>query len=129
MKTKKEDYPIFTKWIILLNLIMDRAEGFPKSMRYSLTNRILNIANNILELLIMVIYSKEKISDLNKINLELEKLRIYFRICEQRKFLSHDQHFRLAAEINEFGRMVGGWIKREREHLVPNSNQRSNPTT
>ena len=111
-KNKNENYPVFTKWMTILNLIMDRAEGFPKSMRYSLTNRILNYSNDILEIIIEAIYSKEKISKLSRINIILEKLRIYFRICENRNYLSHKQSFRLSAEIDEFGKMIGGWKRK-----------------
>jgi len=35
-----ENYTVFTKWMLILELIMDRAEGIPKSVRYSLTSRI-----------------------------------------------------------------------------------------
>ena len=55
-----ENYPVFTKWMLILELIMDRSEGIPKSVRYSLTSRILNYANDILELVIEAIYSQEK---------------------------------------------------------------------
>lgn len=105
----KKDYPVFTKWMIILELIMDRAEGIPKSVRYSLTCRILNYANDILELIIEAIYSKDKADKIDKMNLLLEKLRVYFRICEQRNYISHKQYYHVSVEIDEFGKMIGGW--------------------
>jgi hypothetical protein len=107
----KEDYPVFTKWMLILELIMDRAEGIPKSVRYTLTSRILNYANDILELIIEAIYSKDKSGKIDTINLILEKLRVYFRICEKRNYIAHKQYYRISAEIDEFGKMIGGWKK------------------
>jgi hypothetical protein len=107
----KEDYPVFTKWMIILELIMERAEGIPKSVRYSLTSRILNYANDILELIIESIYCKDKADKIDRMNLLLEKLRVYFRICEKRNYISHKQYYRISVEINEFGKMIGGWKK------------------
>ena len=66
-----ENYPVFTKWMLILELIMDRAEGIPKSVRYSLTSRILNYANDILELVIEAIYSQEKAEKIDRMNLIL----------------------------------------------------------
>ncbi|MDP8322146.1 MAG: diversity-generating retroelement protein Avd [Candidatus Stygibacter australis] len=106
-----ENYPVFTKWMLILELIMDRAEGIPKSVRYSLTSRILNYANDILELVIEAIYSKEKAEKIDRMNLLLEKLRVYVRICEKRNYISHKQYYRLSVEFNEFGKMIGGWKK------------------
>jgi hypothetical protein len=107
----KNNYPIFTKWMKILEYVMDRSEGFPKSVRYSFTNRILNYVNDILEMVIEVIYTKERAEKLDRINLILEKLRVYFRICESRNYLSHKQYYYLSKELDEFGRMAGGWKK------------------
>lgn len=104
-----DNYPIFTKWYLIMNLILDHVEKFPKHLRFSVNNRILNLNADILELIIELLYSKEKISFIDKINLNLEKLRIYFRICEERKFLSKKQAYRIQREFDEFGKMIGGW--------------------
>ncbi len=74
------DYPIFEKWYSLLDWILDRVDSFPKSVRSTVSDRISNISLNTLELIIEMVYSKNKKPKLNFINLNLEKLRIFFRL-------------------------------------------------
>ncbi len=110
--SKNEQYPVFKKWYEILNWIMDRAEKFPKSVRFSITNRILNISMDILELVIEAIYTKERSYILRRINLYIEKLRVFFRLSYQRKYINVRQYEFISKEINEFGRMIGGWAKK-----------------
>lgn len=109
--SKNENYPVFKKWYEILNWIMDRSEKFPKSVRFSFTNRILNISLEVLELVIEAIYTKERSHILRTINLYIEKLRVFFRLSYQRKYISLRQYEFVSKEINEFGRMIGGWAK------------------
>jgi len=90
---------------------MDRCEKFPKSVRFSFTGRILNLSLDILELVIEAIYTKERSYILRKINLYIEKLRVFFRLSFNRKYLSLNQYEFISKELNEFGRMIGGWAK------------------
>lgn len=107
----KEDYPLYVKWSSVLDWILDKSEKFPKDVRFSLANRISNNAIDVLGGIIDAIYSKEKAAILDKINLSLEKLRVLFGICHRRKYISFTQYEFIAGELNEAGRMVGGWRK------------------
>lgn len=106
-----EDYPVFVKWYKILDWILCRTEKYPRNVRYSLSGRINDIAFDILENIIEAIYSKQKVHILKQTNLYIEKLRVLFRISSERKYISLKQYEFIALEINEFGRMVGGWIK------------------
>ncbi len=72
-KSKTDSYPVFTKWYAILNWIMDKAEKFPKSVRFSFTSRVLIISLEVLELVIEAIYTKERAYILRKINLIYRK--------------------------------------------------------
>lgn len=108
---KPNDYPLFTHWYKTLDWILQRCEGFPKDVRFTISNRIANAALDVLELIIEAIYSKDRKPILLKINLLLEKLRIFFRLSMDRKYISMKQYEYISLEINEGGKMVGGWIK------------------
>lgn len=110
--SKNDNYPVFKKWYHVLNWIMDRAERFPKSVRFSFTSRLLNMSLEVLELVIEAIYTKERADILRRINLYIEKLRVFFRLSYHRKYLSLKQYEYISAELNEFGRMIGGWAKK-----------------
>ena len=106
-----EDYPVFRKWYVILDWILDRCENFPKSVRFTISTRISNISLDILEKIIEAIYSRNRLEILQNANLDIEKLRVFFRIAFERKYISSKQYEYISSELNEFGKMVGGWIK------------------
>lgn len=108
---KHHEYPVFTKWYETLNWILARCEGFPKDVRFTITNRVANLATDVLEKIIEAIYTKERNSLLRIINLMLEKLRILLRLCTHRRYLSLKQYEFVSEAINDTGKMVGGWLK------------------
>ncbi|MBT4526184.1 MAG: diversity-generating retroelement protein Avd [Deltaproteobacteria bacterium] len=108
-----EDYPIFVKWLSILDWLMDRAESFPKSVRFTVSSRLVNLSLEIMDGIIELIYSRNKAKMINQANLKLEKLRVLIRICFKRRYLSAKQYEYIAEEINESGRMLGGWKKYE----------------
>jgi hypothetical protein len=48
--------------------------------------------------------------------MKLEKLRILFRICHSRHYISTHQYAYIAACINESGKLCGGWMKKYHGH-------------
>ena len=106
-----EDYPVFRKGYMILDWILDKCEKFPKSVRFTFSNRISNVGLDILEKVIEAIYSKNRVNVLISINLLLEKLRVFFRLSFKRRYISFRQYEYISKEINEFGRMIGGWLR------------------
>ena len=109
----KEKYPIFIKWSKLLDWTFDTVEKFPKSVRFTLSTRIVNISLDVLEGIIEAIYAKQKTDILKKLNLYIEKLRVLYRISHDRRYISVRQYEYVSLELDETGRMMGGWIKSE----------------
>jgi len=106
-----EDYPLYVHWYKSLGWIMDCVERLPKKVRFSLATRITDLSLEVLELIIEAIYQKERVMTLKKINLNIEKLRVLFRFCFERQYLSIKQYEYISRELNEAGKMTGGWIK------------------
>ncbi len=48
---------------------------------------------------------------LRDINFKLEKIRVLFRVCFERKYISEKQYVFISEQVNVAGRMVGGWSK------------------
>ena len=109
MEQQNNDLPIFVKWILL------KTDKFPKKVRFTFSNRISNLAVDIAESLIEARYSKQKIGVLREVNLNLEKLRILFRISYELRFISHESYQFGVKKINEVGKMLGGWMKNRNE--------------
>lgn len=105
-----DQYPVFVTWYKALSWILDRVEGMPKHMRYSFNNRIASLAMDVQAGIINAIYTKERRPILLEVNLNLEHLRILFRMSYERKLISEKQYAFISGEINETGKMIGGWM-------------------
>jgi len=107
------DYPLFVHWQQTLHWIMDSAERFPQKARFTLANRIVELALDVLENIIEAIYSGTRKVFLQRINLQLEKLRILFRLSCERHYISLKQLEYISRQLNEAGKMTGGWLKQQ----------------
>jgi hypothetical protein len=109
----KTDYHLYVSWFGVVQDIIERAEKFPKSVRFTLADRMINLSFDVMELIVEAIYTKDRALLLKKANLQVEKLRIYVRLSFERRFLSVNQYEFLSERMEEAGRMVGGWIKKD----------------
>jgi len=109
----EQDLPIFIKWIDLLKWLLRTTEKFPKKVRFTFSDRINHLALDVVECLVEARYSKQKYLLLKRVNLHLEKIRVLLRISYEEKYLPHKGYERSIVLINEFGRMLGGWIKQQ----------------
>lgn len=104
-------YPLFEKWYKTTDWILDKCDKMPKHTRFTMAGRIANLTLDTLDLVNMAIYTKDRTEALKRININLERLRIFFRLCHDRGYLSTAQNMYVQQEINEAGRMCGGWLK------------------
>ncbi len=104
-------YPIFQHWYKTLSWILGSVEKFPKNARFSTASRIADISLDAMELVIEAIYSKNRKIILIKFNMNLEKLRVLFRISNDKRYISISQYEYVSNAIDKAGRMAGGWKK------------------
>lgn len=109
-----EKFPVVEKWGQILEWIVDRAGHYPKSTRFTIAGRTINHALDIQEKLIEAIYTKNRLHILVQINIYTEKLRFLIRLAFRNHYISIQQFEFISAEINAFGKMIGGWIKSSR---------------
>lgn len=57
----------------------------------------------------------EQESVLRSINLDLEQLRFYMRLCKDKQYISLEQYRFASEELNTCGKLCGGWIKKLRQ--------------
>lgn len=114
----KDDFPLLKKWYEISDWLMDRAEKFPKIVRFTFSNRIVNLTLNILEKITQAVYEEKRLAILQKISSDIEKLRILIRLAKDRHYLSISQYKFISQEINEAGKMLGGWIKSEKKKVI-----------
>jgi len=103
---------IIEKFYQLMVWTVPKLGKFPRDQRFLLADKIQTIMTEVLESLIVAAYSKKKIAILREVNLKLEKLRFLSRLAKDLKYINVKGYHYFNNNINEVGRMVGGWIKK-----------------
>jgi hypothetical protein len=104
---------LFVLWYDFAKWLLDKTEKFPRKVRFSFSNRIDNLALDIIEGIIEARYSRNKKEILRRIDLNMEKLRVLLRMCHDLRYLDTKGYEFAARKINEAGKMVGGWRKQQ----------------
>jgi len=94
--------------------LVPTVEGFPRSQKFLLGDRIQSTALSILEALIEATYSRSRDRSLAEANLGLEKLRVMFRLAKDLRCIDLRRYEHSARSLDEIGRLVGGWIRAHR---------------
>lgn len=106
--------PALEKAYRFLLWVVPALEKFPRSQRVLLGDRIETTALAVLEGLVEATYSKQVEAILREVNLALERLRFLFRLSKDLHYLDLKRYEYVAREIDEIGRLVGGWLRTAR---------------
>ena len=107
--------PALEKYYQFLLWLIPTIEKFPRSQKFLLGDRIQTTALDTLEALIEATYSRERQKHLTRANLNLEKLRFFFRLSWNLHYLDNRRYEHAARKLEEIGRLLGGWIKKDKE--------------
>lgn len=109
------ELPVFVAWERFVSELLDRTARFPKSVRFTLTSRIDNAAIDVLEGLAVARFSGvgEKAEHLARIDTTLTRLRVLLRLAHTQRHLDPGGYEHLLRQIDEAGRMLGGWRKQQ----------------
>lgn len=94
--------------------LFQKINSFPKKQRFVLGQQIENTSLKILELIIQANNEKDSVKKLlllKEINTQLEVLRALLQISCELKFMNVKSLGYIITQIDEVGRMLGGWIK------------------
>ena len=105
--------PVIARHYDLILWLLRQIPKFPRSHRFVLGDRIENLALEILELLIEAAYTRNKSAQLRRAGIQLEKMRYLIRMSKDLELLSIRQYQFVAEQIDEVGRMVGGWLRHQ----------------
>lgn len=105
--------PVFVFWYDFSRWLLEKTEKFPKKARFSFTVRIENLALDIVEGIIEARYSGERKTILRRVDLDLERLRVLLRMCHDLRYLDSKGYEFASRQINEAGKMIGGWRKQQ----------------
>lgn len=84
---------------------------FPKNQRFVLGQKIENTLIAILEIAITINLSKPTVNYFRRLDIEIQKLKIFIRLAKDLKFISIKKYEYLEEKVIEIGKMTGGWKK------------------
>ncbi|MBU1896165.1 diversity-generating retroelement protein Avd [Myxococcota bacterium] len=106
-----KDLRILVQWEQLTDDLMERTSKFPKAIRFTLARRIEDAALDAMEGLTRARYAQGRATApiLAEVDGSLARVRVLLRLAYRRRHLSHGAYEALSAQIDEVGRMLGGW--------------------
>ena len=112
------DIPIFKRIYDLYKRFYSFRNMVPKQDRYTIWQRCESLMLDILEGILSASQTSktEKFPILEKASLKLNLLRVFLRLMKEIKSIDNKKYALLQEEIDETGRMLGGWIKSTKEH-------------
>jgi len=104
---------VYARLVDLTGWTLDRTADLPKSHRFTFGERVDRLTLDCLELVIEATYAPpdKKAVPLRRLNLHLEKLRVFWRLICDRRWISSQQLLFVTQLLDEIGRMTGGWLK------------------
>lgn len=123
MKTPINRPPVYGLLVELTGWTLDRTASLPKSHRFTFGERVDRLTLDCLELALEAIWSPPpaKAAPLRRLNLHLEKLRVFWRLICDRRWISQQQLLFVSQKLDEIGRMIGGWLKQVEQKTRANA--------
>lgn len=105
--------PIFRKSFDLYRAVYDYRKVVPKQDRYTIWQRLENFTLEFLEGVLVASQTAkpQKLAILERSSLKLNMVRIFLRLTKETKALDNNRYVTLQTEIDQIGKMLGGWIK------------------
>lgn len=87
--------------------------NFPKIYRYNLGGKIESSFLSLLENTFTAVYlpREKKSAQLSLVIIRLDSLKFFLQLAWENKCLPNDKYTNLSTQLDEIGRMVGGWKK------------------
>jgi len=84
---------------------------FPRAQKPLLGRELIGLALRLLLTLVTANRRRDKVPDLEEASGTVDALRIALRLSTRLSLLSHKGYEGLSMELDEIGRMLGGWLK------------------
>ena len=118
---------VLTKTKEAYSLWFQTLADFPKVYRYNLGGKIENYFLALLENTFITVYlsGERKSAQLSMAILKLDSLKFFLQLAWENKCLSNLKYTTLSENLDEVGRMLGGW-KKGLENKTPSNERRRN---
>jgi hypothetical protein len=94
--------------------LLPKVEGFPRSYKFTVGDRLSACGLDILMLLVEAAYSAKKDDLLSEAIRKINSTRYLLRLAKDMKLMSLESWAFAVEHVDEIGRMAGGWLKSTR---------------
>ncbi|MDX1984579.1 MAG: diversity-generating retroelement protein Avd [Bryobacteraceae bacterium] len=108
---KQEPAVVVGKAYDLVLWLYPKVERFPRSYRMSLGRELTTNGLELLMSLVQSAYASDKAGLLQKAGLKANTLRYLLRLAKDLHIITADSYGYSTGEVEEIGRMVGGWYR------------------
>jgi len=118
-RIEKQDLKIQQKVYDMILYAYPALEQFPKSQKFSLAQDIKRCMDEVLRLVIMANKKYTQKTTLQELDVEVAALKVYIRVAADLRYLPLKKYEVWSGMLVEIGKMVGGWIRSQREAKEP----------
>jgi 23S rRNA-intervening sequence protein len=112
MKKSEQGAPVVVgKAYDFILWLLPKVENFPKAHRFTVGDRLTSHGLDLLTSLVEAAYSRDKADLLDQASRKVNSTRLLLRMAKDLKLMSLDAYRFSAENLDEIGRMVGGWSK------------------
>ena len=115
----KEDLHVQQKIYDMILYAYPALEQMPKSQKFSLAQDMKHCMDKIMRLTISANKKYTKRTTLQELDVEIAALKIYLRIAYDLRYIPPKKYEVWSGMMVEIGKMVGGWIRSQREAAEP----------
>jgi hypothetical protein len=123
----RAEFPILEKSYDLVIWLHGRTRKFPRNLRGGIGLRLETAVLDLHELLGQATTTRNRVALLDEASERLDGLRRMLRICLGLKLLSVKQFGFASQQLDETGRMLGGWLRKEKGGKAANLSGASTP--
>ncbi len=109
-----QDLPVIQRTYDLIKWYVPILNRLPRDHKFLLGERIITGLYDLLEGLIQARYAKEKLTQLEALNIKLDILRHQTRLLLDFNLIKTERYEYAGQQINAIGTELGGWIKQQR---------------
>ena len=114
-----EEFKLLQKILDMMEYAYVALKQFPKSEKYALATDIKHCMDEILGYAIEARKHYYKKTTLQNMDVEIAKLRVYIRLSYRLRFIDMQKYEVWSEQVNEIGKMLGGWMKTVRQPRTP----------
>jgi hypothetical protein len=124
MRETSAQSPLFVKTYDFLLWLIPLTLKFPKAQRFLLAERLGKMALDFYDLILeAVMETSATMEKLDQADRMLTKIRLYVRLSHDLQCISLGQYEHAAKQIDEIGRLIGGWKKKKQAPAISRSDK------